>query len=120
MGDSFHIYRFFFIEKTLFCHAIHTLRLQHLLIVFVNICSNRSLIISKYFSLKYNVFFHIQCSFSIVFLIITMEAGRHRRRFQSTNGPYYAVIKLDRTCRWITMIVFSKQLSFQLHFLKPW
>ena len=47
----------------------------------------------------------------------SMEAGRHRR-FQSTKAPYYAMIKVD--IRMWSTIVFNKQLSFQLHFQKPW
>ena len=65
----------------------------------------------------------LQFSFSTVFLIMTMETGCHRRRFQSTKAPCYAMIKLDRRRWWIMMwstIVFSRQLGFHLHFLKPW
>jgi hypothetical protein len=65
----------------------------------------------------------LQFSYSSVYPIYySMEAGRHRR-FQSTKAPYHAMIKVDRTWWWITMwstIVFNKQLSFQLHFLKLW
>jgi len=65
----------------------------------------------------------LQFSYSSVYPIYySMEAGRHWR-FQSTKAPYHAMIKVDRTWWWITMwstMVFNKQFSFQLHFLKPW
>ena len=54
---------------------------------------------------------------SVYPIYYSMEAGR-----QTTKAPYYTMIKVDRTWWWITMwstIVFNKQLSFHLHFLKP-
>jgi hypothetical protein len=72
---------------------------------------------TSFLSIFYQKMIACNLVISVYPIYYSMEAGRHRR-FQSTKAPYYAMIKVD--IRMWSTIVFNKQLSFQLHFQKPW